>query len=58
MQEHGSITTKEAFEELGCSRLAEYIRQIKTSHIIKSEWLTSKNRFGQKCRYKKYYLGE
>ena len=29
MQDFGSITTFEAFTELGCTRLSEYIRQLR-----------------------------
>lgn len=56
LQEHGSITTFEAFTELGCTRLSEYIRQLKKTHLIKSEWLTSTNKHGDKVRYKRFWL--
>lgn len=58
MEEHGSITTAEAFTELGCSRLSEYIRQIKESHLVNDEWITSTNRYGDKVRYKRFWLAE
>ena len=58
MEEHGSITTAEAFTELGCSRLSEYIRQIKESHLIKDEWVTATNRYGEKVRYKRFWFAE
>lgn len=58
MQQHGSITTLEAFRELSCSRLSEYIRQIRQSHLVMDEWVTSINKHGEKVRYKRYWLVE
>lgn len=57
LETHGTITTKEAFEELGCTRLSEYIRQIRLEQPVYDEWIHSVNRFGQKVKYKKYWLG-
>lgn len=56
LQEQGSITTWEAFTELGCTRLSEYIRQLRTEYNIKDEWITTKNRYGEKVQYKRYWL--
>ena len=58
MEENGSITTLEAFTELSCTRLSEYIRQIRTTHIVEDEWITSTNRYGDKIRYKRFWLAE
>lgn len=58
MREFGSITTYEAFIELGCTRLSEYIRQLKEEYKIADEWLHTKNRYGEKIQYKKYWLDE
>ena len=58
METHGSITTKEAFDNLGCTRLSEYIRQIRLEQPVYDEWIPSVNRFGQKVKYKKYWLGK
>lgn len=58
MQQFGSITTMEAFTELGCTRLSEYIRQLRQEMKIDDEWLSRTNRFGEKVEYKRYYLGE
>lgn len=54
----GSITTKQAFEDLGCTRLSEYIRQLRKMMIINDEWEIGVNRFGEKVEYKRYFLGE
>ncbi len=57
MLKFGSITTKQAYEDLGCSRLSEYIRQIRQDVIVLDEWVKGVNRYGEKTEYKKYYLG-
>lgn len=56
LKEFGSITTLEAFTDLGCSRLSEYIRQIKKDYVVKDEWASTVNRYGEKVRYKRYWL--
>lgn len=58
MENNGSITTLEAFTELSCTRLSEYIRQIRTTHIVEDEWVTSINKYGDKIRYKRFWLAE
>lgn len=56
MLEFGSITTYQAFIDLGCSRLSEYIRQIRQTHKVRDEWIYSFNRYGRRIKYKKYWL--
>lgn len=56
MEDFGYITTFEAFTELGCSRLSEYIRQIRQFKDIDDEWVHTTNRYGEKVQYKKYWL--
>lgn len=58
IRDFGSITTFEAFTELGCTRLSEYIRQLRIEYQIKDEWITSTNRYGEKVQFKKYWLEE
>lgn len=58
MQVFGSITTFQAFTDLGCTRLSEYIRQLRLEHTIKDEWISTTNRYGEKVQYKKYWLEE
>lgn len=53
----GSITTFQAFRDLGCSRLSEYIRQLRETMNIEDEWVTGTNRFGEKVEYKRYFIG-
>lgn len=54
--EHGSITTYQAFIDLGCTRLSEYIRQLRLEHEIGDEWVETVNRYGEKTSYKRYFL--
>lgn len=56
IKDFGSITTYEAFIELGCSRLSEYIRQLKKEYMIVDEWIATTNRYGEKVKFKKYWL--
>lgn len=58
MVKFGSITTYEAFVDLSCTRLSEYIRQLRLEYNIKDKWITGKNRFGEKVCWKEYYLDE
>lgn len=57
MRDYGSITTWEAFTQLGITRLSEYIRQIRLDRPVLDEQVESKNRYGEKVYFKKYYLG-
>lgn len=58
MQDFGSITTLQAFTDLGCTRLASRVNDLrKQGYEIKSEFVSSKNRYDEKVSYKKYYLG-
>lgn len=52
----GSITTFQAFTDLGCTRLSEYIRQIRQERVVLDETIASKNRYGEKTWYKKFYF--
>ncbi len=54
----GSITTFQAFTDLGCTRLSEYIRQLRQTHVIDDEWIETTNRYGDKVRFKKFFLAD
>lgn len=54
LQERETITTWEAIQEYGCTRLSEYIRQIRLDFIVDDEWIDFTNRYGMKSKYKKY----
>lgn len=56
MREFDSITTYEAFTQLGCSRLSEYIRQIRLEYVVEDEWIETTNRYGEKVKFKRYWI--
>lgn len=58
IQRFGSINTFQAFMDLGCTRLSEYIRQLRLEYNIQDEWINGINRFGEKIKYKNYYIKE
>ena len=59
IREFGSITTLQAFKDLGCTRLASRINDLKRQgYSFKDEFVTSKNRCGAKVSYKKYYFAD
>lgn len=59
MRAHGSITSQEAFAELGVSRLAARIKDLRTiGHNISGKMVTVKNRYGENCRVTRYTLIE
>ena len=59
IKEHGSITDKQASNDLGCRRLASRIHDLKVQgYPIKSEMITVKNRWKEKCRVARYTLDE
>ena len=58
-KEVGSITTMQAFNELGVTRLASRICDLKRDgYEFTDEFVTSRNRYGEKVSYKKYTLKE
>ena len=57
IQTFGSITTLEAFRDLGVTRLSARIYELRARNInIESTNVTSKNRYGENCTYAKYFL--
>lgn len=55
----GSITQKEAFEDLGCMRLAARIADIEADGIaIDRTMEKSRNRFGEAVSYMRYRRAE
>lgn len=59
MRQFGSISTLEAFNDLGIARLASRIHDLKGQgyHIV-SEMGTAKNRYGETVHFKIYRLKE
>lgn len=59
MKENGGITTLEAIQKLGCTRLSARIFDLRSAGIpVYDEWETVRNRFGETCRVKRYYIGK
>lgn len=58
LNKYGSITTFEAIQEYGCTRLGHYIYLLrrKENYNITDEIIKGKNRYGEHTHYKKYYL--
>lgn len=54
--EFGSITQLEAYRDLGCSRLSEYIRQLRLDYPIDDIWEKGQNRWGEKTNWKRYFI--
>lgn len=58
IREFGSITPLDAFKDLGVTRIAAVIFELKEDgHGIHTERERSKNRFGQPTRYARYSFG-
>ena len=57
VRDHGSITTKQAMDFLGCYRLASRICDIKKMGItVEREMVTVRNRNGEPCRVARYTI--
>lgn len=57
MDRFGSITQYDALQDLGVMRLASRISDLRSlGYPIVSEVEVVKNRFGEKCHIKRYYL--
>lgn len=58
MKDFGSITTLQAFTDLGVTRLASRICDLRKEHLIASERIAAKNRYGKTVKFNKYWLEE
>ena len=59
MRAYGSITTLEAFRELGITRLASRIHDLtKMGYEFNRDTVKAKNRFGDEVHFTKYTLKE
>lgn len=57
VQKHGSITSLEAFEYLGETRLSATVYELRQKGVnISDRWIECKNRFGESVRYKEYFI--
>ena len=59
IRECGSITSLEAYKDLGITQLATRIKELKEQgYEFRTEWESSINRFNEKVDYKRYYLAD
>ena len=59
LKEHGSITSMEAFEKYGATRLSAIIFDFrKLGYDITTHELVRKNRYGETCVFAKYVLNK
>lgn len=57
LKDFGSLTTWEAIQEYGITRLSAIIYLLrKQGHNIISENITTKNRYGNSTTFSKYYI--
>lgn len=57
IRQFGSISSWEAYSDLGITQLGARIDQLKKEgHEFRTEWESSTNRFGERTDYKRYYL--
>lgn len=57
IREFGSISSREAFIDLGISRLGARIFELKQEgYKFKEKWESANNRYNEKTEYKRYYL--
>lgn len=59
IREFGSISSWEAYSELGITQLGARIDQLKKEgYEFKTEWEHRKNRYGEEVSFKRYYLAD
>ena len=57
LQDYGTITSWEAIQEYGCTRLSHYIYLLKKDgHSIKGENEPFTNRYGERSHFTRYRL--
>ena len=57
LQSYGTITSLEAIQEYGITRLSDRIYTLRNKgYVITNDWTSGLNRFGKKVRWVKYTL--
>ena len=56
LQEYRTITSYESFDRYGILDLQKIINVLRKTYDIKDEWVHTINRYGNKVKFKKYYL--
>ena len=58
IKEFDSITSYEAYLDLGITQLSTRIKELKEQgYQFEYEWIKKQNRYGKQIRFKKYKLG-
>lgn len=56
IKDFGSITVLDAFRDLGICNFTARVSEMRfLGYPVKSEWEESKNRYGEKVKYLRYY---
>lgn len=59
IRQFGSISSWEAYSDLGITQLGARIDQLKKEgYEFKTEWESKKNRYGEDVSFKRYYLAD
>lgn len=59
IRQFGSISSREAYSDLGITQLGARIDQLKKEGFeFRTKWESNTNRFGEKTEYKRYYLAD
>ena len=59
IREFGSISSWEAYSDLGITQLGARIDQLKKEgYEVRTKWESNTNRYGEKVDYKRYYLAD
>lgn len=57
IRDYGSITSFEAYADLGITQLATRIKELKDEgYEFSTEWINTKNRYGEPISFKRYFL--
>ena len=57
IKDFGSITSYQAYIDLGITQLATRIKELKEQgYSFNTEWISKKNRYGKNVAFKKYKL--
>ena len=57
IEQFGSITSLDAFKDLGITRLSAVVFDLrKEGYNVQSETIGAKNRFGEMAHFSKYYI--
>lgn len=58
MLKGNTITSWEAIEKFGATRLSAIIFELKDKYDIKDTWIEDVDRYGNMCKYKRYFIAQ